>query len=925
MNCPYCSAAVSATNKFCPSCGKSLNLDTTPTIYGSSDETLPGSLPTPRAASTTPTAATSAKPTTPAAPTTPTTGKDGRLLPGTVLMERYRIVALAGRGGMGEVYRAEDLKLEQEVALKFLPAALAKDADALARFHREVRIARQVSHPNVCRVFDIGDWAGIPFLTMEYVDGEDLAVLLRRIGRFPADRGAEIARQVCAGLAAAHDHGVVHCDLKPSNVMIDARGRVRITDFGLAGLAGDLREPGQAGGTPAYMAPEQLAGGQPNVKTDLYSLGLVLYEIFTGKRAYDATTLPELMRLRESSSPASPTTLVRDLDPLVERVILRCLEKDPARRPASALQVAAALPGGDPLAAALAAGETPSPEMVAAAGETQGLKPAIAAAMFGLFVVVLLGVTWQMTRFQSPANVALDESPVILQLKAQDLIHKFGYTEAPTDSVDGFYTHTGLADYVREHDKSVGRWEKIREGIPSAGGYWYRQSPRDLFPLNPWGQGLTDNVPTRDDPPPDISGMVSVELDTQGRLVSFEAVPPQRDANAATVAPDADWSALFSAAGLDIAQFRAVTPQWSPRNFADSRAAWEGNPGGALNAPLRVEAAAYQGKPVSFALIWPWTTPERMEESKQTQRLNVANAINISLFLAIILGGLLIARHNLKLGRGDLRGATRLGLVIVALHLAGWAIEAHHVLASDEIGLVFKSIALALFNGALAWIVYVALEPFVRRRWPHIMITWNRLLAGQFRDPLVGRDILVGLIFGAVVEVLGALNYALPGLMGKPSPTPFYASLIYLDGMRHVVGDLLVALPTEFMQALLLFFLFFLLRLVLRKEWLAGLGFLVIFSVLGGLRGDYPVTQIVLTAITCVVLLLTLTRYGLAALTAGLFAATILEGAPLTIHLGAWYSGPTWVSLAVLLALGVYAFRTALGGRRIFSESVLDS
>jgi serine/threonine-protein kinase len=847
------------------------------------------------------------------------------LVPGTILTDRYRIVALAGRGGMGEVYRAEDLKLEQEVALKFLPAALVQDAGALARFRREVRIARQVSHPNVCRVFDIGDWAGVPFLTMEYVDGEDLAVLLRRIGRFPADRGTEIARQVCAGLAAAHDHGVIHCDLKPSNVMLDARGRVRITDFGLAGLAGDLREPGQAGGTPAYMAPEQLAGGQPNVKTDLYALGLVLYEIFTGKRAYDATTLPELIRLRDTSTPASPTTLVHDLDPLVERVILRCLEKDPARRPASALQVAAALPGGDPLAAALAAGETPSPEMVAAAGESEGLKPSIAAGMLGVFILVLFGVIFQLARFQSPANMALDDSPDVLRVRTQDLIQKFGYTEFPADSVDGFYAHSGLASYVLAHDKSIGRWQKIREGIPSVGGYWYRQSPRDLYSLNPWGEGFTDNVPTRDDPAPDISGMVEVELDAQGRLVNFEAVPPQRDANATTVAEAADWSSLFAAAGLDPSQFRSVTPQWSPRNFADTRAAWEGTPAGPLNVTLRVEAASYKGKPVSFALIWPWTTPSRMELSKPAQRFNVANAINITLFLGIILAGLLIARHNLKLGRGDLRGATRLGLAIVALRLAGWSIEAHHVLTADEIGLVFKAIALALFNGALGWIVYVALEPFVRRRWPHILISWNRLLAGQFRDPLVGRDILVGLVLGGVIGVVDVLDFALPSLIGKPLPTPNYASIVYLNGLRHVAGDVLVVLPSQFMQALFLFFLFFLLRLILRKGWLAGLGFLVIFSVMDGLRGDYPVLQMVLTALTCVAVLLTLTRFGLAALTAGLFSATIVEGAPLTAHLGAWYSGPTWVCLAVLLGLGVYAFQISLAGRKFFSESVFDS
>src|SRR6202023_2624418 len=147
-----------------------------------------------------------------------------RFVPGQIVAERYRIVALAGRGGMGEVYRAEDLKLGQIVAIKFLPASLSKDAGALARFHSEVRIARQVSHPNVCRVFDIGDADGVPFLTMEYVDGEDLGSLIRRIGRLSSDKAIEIARQICAGLAAAHERGVIHRDLKPANLMLDGAG-----------------------------------------------------------------------------------------------------------------------------------------------------------------------------------------------------------------------------------------------------------------------------------------------------------------------------------------------------------------------------------------------------------------------------------------------------------------------------------------------------------------------------------------------------------------------------------------------------------------------------------------------------------------------------------------------------------------------------
>jgi serine/threonine-protein kinase len=289
----------------------------------------------------------------------------GRFAPGTLLAGRFRIVAPLGRGGMGEVYRADDLKLGQTVALKFLPDNLMHDAARLAQFHNEVRVARTIAHRNVCRTYDIGDADGRPFLTMEYVDGEDLSSLLRRIGRFPQEKAIEVARQICAGVAAAHERGVLHRDLKPANVMIDGEGHVRLTDFGLAAVAGSVENI--RAGTPAYMAPEQLAGREVTARSDIYALGLVLYELFTGKRFFEVKTLDELARLHESATKPTPTSVVPDLDPTIERAIQGCLERDPARRPASALAVSAALPGGDQLAAALAAGETPSPEMVAAA------------------------------------------------------------------------------------------------------------------------------------------------------------------------------------------------------------------------------------------------------------------------------------------------------------------------------------------------------------------------------------------------------------------------------------------------------------------------------------------------------------------------------------------------------------------------------
>ena len=302
--CSSCGTENPAAGRFCGGCGAAL----------AAEHAGPETMTMARPASPPPSRQSSPH-------TTSSATGEGRFAPGTLLLGRYRIVALLGRGGMGEVYRATDLTLNQPVALKFLPEGAIRDERALARLLDEVRIARQVSHPNVCRVYDIGEIEGQRFLSMEYVDGEDLASLLRRIGRVPPDKALEIARKVCAGLAAAHDKGVLHRDLKPANVMLDGRGNVLIADFGLAAVSGQVETHEIRHGTPAYMAPEQLSGKEVTVKSDIYALGLLLYEIFTGKRAFEAGSLAELIKLEESTPPASLTTLVKDIDPAVERVI----------------------------------------------------------------------------------------------------------------------------------------------------------------------------------------------------------------------------------------------------------------------------------------------------------------------------------------------------------------------------------------------------------------------------------------------------------------------------------------------------------------------------------------------------------------------------------------------------------------------------
>ena len=234
-----------------------------------------------------------------------------RFLPGMLLGKRYRIVTPVGQGGMGELYRTEDLRLGQTVALKFLPKTIAHVPDAWAQVEREVRIARQISHPNVCRVFDIGESSDVPFITMEFIDCEDLASLLKRIGRLNTDKGLQVAHQLCTGLSAAHELGIVHRDLKPANIMVDGRGRVRITDFGLAALVHELRQDQGRAGTLAYMAPEQLTGGQVTPRTDIYAAGLVMYELFSGRQAFPITKALDQHR----PSPVRLSSIIKGFDP----------------------------------------------------------------------------------------------------------------------------------------------------------------------------------------------------------------------------------------------------------------------------------------------------------------------------------------------------------------------------------------------------------------------------------------------------------------------------------------------------------------------------------------------------------------------------------------------------------------------------------
>ncbi|NIP97585.1 MAG: protein kinase, partial [Akkermansiaceae bacterium] len=242
-----------------------------------------------------------------------------------------------GRGGMGEVYRADDLKLRQPVALKFL---LNTDSSQLEALYTEVRQARKVSDRHLCRIHDIGEAGGQPFLSMELIEGEHLGSLLRRIGRLPTDKGIELARQLCAGMAVAHQEGLLHLDLKPSNLMINQGGDLVITDFGLSLLSREAGEERRRSGTPAYMAPEHLLDGQVSEQSDIFAIGLILHEMFTGERFHADRSVSEIADWyrRERSAPTMSRVAPR-LAPELDELVSRCLEIVPARRAQSVAEL----------------------------------------------------------------------------------------------------------------------------------------------------------------------------------------------------------------------------------------------------------------------------------------------------------------------------------------------------------------------------------------------------------------------------------------------------------------------------------------------------------------------------------------------------------------------------------------------------------
>ncbi len=635
------------------------------------------------------------------------------------------------------------------------------------------------------------------------------------------------------------------------------------------------------------------------MRSDVYALGLVLYELFTGKRAIQASSLADAERHHSSGSTVTtPSDLVPDLDPNVERVILRCLESDPAARPASAIQVAAALPGGDPLQAALAAGETPSPEMVAAAGSHDAMRPAAALALAAATITVIVFVALVARQFTVVGRVSDVASPEVLAFRAREMLAALGYPDRGRDRAAGFVRDVAYLDWDRANLPPNGRMERLAIGRPAALQFWYRESPEPLFSLlglEPAGPPVMPAI-SPDNPPAWRRGMRHLRLDMKGRLVEFGAVPLEADA---TSPARMDWNLLFSAVGLARDALQPATPSWTPPVASDDRMAWTGVFPEQPELPLRLEAAAYRGRLVSFRTFGPWPAIP--------QRRPGATAIGAVTISSILLFSAVLAWFNARTGRVDRRGAVRLVVPIFSLALGTWIVSAHHVVTWEALQQARHAVSQALMSAVLAGISYLAVEPHVRRRWPAVLVAWSRVFSGRWRDPLVGRDVLAGLALGAAAGLVGLFT----GWLGSRTMDADSDLITSVLSTRTTLAALMAIPLAALAFSLLLTVLMLVLRTVARSNLLA-VALVILLSgssaAPAGAAGMLAAATLGLLATTCLI------RFGLVALVAFFLLGGVFNVLRAAL---AWNGGAGTLILAAIVALTLGAAYIAMGSPKL--------
>jgi len=441
--------------------------------------------------------------------------------------------------------------------------------------------------------------------------------------------------------------------------------------------------------------------------------------------------------------------------------------------------------------------------------------------------------------------------------------------------------------------------------------FWYRTSPQLLVP---WG---SEHQIGRANPPLTTAGMTLVAVDANGRLSEFHAVPHPRSPG--TPAKPADWKVLFTAAGLDAERFVPVPPALVPPFYADQRQAWEGPLPDRPEHTIRIEAAAAAGEPVYFALAGPWSESAREVKAPPSSFSRVVSGLASIIMPGLMVVGAVLARGNIKAGRGDREGAFRVAAFVFGVSLLAWVLGASHIRSPGvEIGRIFAAVGRGLFEAGVLWVTYLGLEPYVRRHAPDSILGWSRLVAGHWRDPRVGVDVLVGVSAGLAMTLFYAVHNVLPPLAGFLEPMPLVPSESSMNGVRYILSGIATELTDAVVSGMLGVAGVVGFVLLLRNRVLAVLAAIVCFTpvVIDGMfPGSTPWLDVAIGACIITIFILTIVRAGLLSAIAALFTHFVLLRAPITTDLSNWHSTIGIWHIGVVLAAGLGACYYARRGQ----------
>ncbi len=592
----------------------------------------------------------------------------------------------------------------------------------------------------------------------------------------------------------------------------------------------------------------------------------------------------------------------------MEKAISRCLEPDPAKRPATALSVAAALPGGDFLLAALAAGETPSPDVVAASGKTEGLPLRYSLPMVVGLVALIAAVPFTRTNIEMHSLVPMRLSPDVLAAKIRDYAASFGYTAQPADRKYDLHWDWSLLGDARKraHNRDGLRAAFAAEPPMQLG---YRESPLPLI-------ALPDGEVTELSPAPVISGMLEAWVNTKGELRWFRVVPPQVDASAGGAV---NVDTLAKAIALPLNQWPEIPPLYTPLYAFDWIKAWKGRHLG-LPLDVTVQASAWRGRITEVSVIWPGRKPGRMPESRTEDGKEwIAGMVERLTSALVILFSAFLAARNLKAGRGDLRGATRLASAILILMAAHWVCRAHWAADIGMIGVFASNASDWVTKAALTWLLYIALEPAVRARWPHALVTWTRVLLGQWQDARVAAHVLYGCAMGVAISVFFLVDqwYFVAHLQESAATGADVGS-----SARLWIGDVLGRASEAAEFGLLAVFAIFCFRVVLRKDWIASLAAAVWFTLREGdvWSGNGMGTFLIFLLIFAVLVFVVL-RLGLVSAIAAIFVVNLLLQTPGAQNLTNPYEWAVILYPALAIAIVLWAFWRTSGQQLLAVKS----